>query len=168
MGNEFGQRREWNFDQALDWYVTEYPFHKGLQTLVADLNRFYREQAALHQHDFDAKGFEWIDCHDAGQSVLSYMRKCDEQIAIVVLNFTPVPRSGYRLGVPKAGYYRERFNSDSDYFGGSNMGNEGCAVAEPAPWMGHPWSVTLTLPPLAGIVLTAESSYQVRDERNVK
>ena len=164
MGNEFGQGNEWNFDQALDWYVLDYQLHIGLQALVGELNRLYREKAVLHEHDFEAKGFEWIDCHDAGQSVLSYMRKSDDEFAIVVLNFTPVPRVGYRLGVPKAGNYLECFNSDSAFFGGSNMGNEGCAVAEPAPYMGHPWSLTLTLPPLAGIVLIPETSWQAIDD----
>lgn len=156
MGSEFGQGTEWNHEQALDWHVLDYPLHQGVQGLVQELNHLYAREPALHDHDFEPLGFEWIDSHDAAQSVLSYIRKSGDQFIVVVLNFTPVPRQGYRLGVPKAGVYRERLNSDSHYFGGSNMGNNGAVVAEPMPWMGHPWSLNLTLPPLAGLVLIPE------------
>ncbi|MEN8129872.1 MAG: 1,4-alpha-glucan branching protein GlgB [Pseudomonadota bacterium] len=156
MGNEFAQPEEWKFDQSLDWQVLEAPLHRGLQSLVSELNRLYRERSALHYHDFNPEGFEWIDCHDAVQSVLSYQRKGLDELAVVVLNFTPVPRHAYRLGVPKGGIYRERLNSDSSFFGGSNVGNTGEVVAEPKPWMGHPWSLNLTLPPLAGLILTLD------------
>jgi len=156
MGNEFGQGREWNADASLDWAELEQSNNRGVQALIAELNRLYREVPAIHRHDFEARGFEWIDCHDAQQSVLSYQRRVGDDLVVVVLNFTPVPRPGYRLGIPRAGNYRERLNSDSRYFGGTNLGNEGMVVAEPTPSMGHPWSLNLTLPPLAGIVLIPE------------
>ncbi len=157
MGCEFGQGIEWNFNQALDWYVLDYPGHHGLQQLVADLNRHYREVPALHRYDFHGEGFEWIDCHDATQSVLSYRRKGDADEVVVVLNFTPVPRTEYRLGVPRAGVYRELLNSDSSYYAGSNTGNAGDLITEAVPWMGHAQSLCLTLPPLAGIVLRLQA-----------
>ncbi|HEB78724.1 MAG TPA: 1,4-alpha-glucan branching enzyme, partial [Methylothermaceae bacterium] len=106
--------------------------------------------------DFDSQGFEWIDCHDSAQSTLSYLRKSDEDFLLVVLNFTPVPRHDYRLGVPEPGVYQEIFNSDSLYYGGSNVGN-GWIEAEDIPWMGRPHSISITLPPLAGIVLCRQS-----------
>ena len=153
MGCEFGQGPEWDFNAQLEWYVTDYPNHQGVQKIVSDLNRLYRQHTALHRYDFDPQGFEWIDCHDAPQSVISYMRKSDDGFVIVVLNFTPVPREAYRIGVPQAGVYREIFNSDSNYYDGSNMGNGGAIASEDIPWMNRPCSVSLTLPPLAGIVL---------------
>ncbi len=156
MGCEFGQGREWNHDAALDWHLLEVPFHRGVQRLVADLNRLYRGLPALHRFDFQPQGFEWIDCHDAAQSVLSYLRRAGEEVAAVVLNFTPVVRHGYRVGVPFGGRWREVLNSDSAYYEGSNVGNGGWVEAEPVPWMGRPWSVVLTLPPLAGLVLVPE------------
>jgi 1,4-alpha-glucan branching enzyme len=153
MGNEMAQPKEWNFDQALDWQVLNEPLNHGLHSLVTELNHLYREIPALHYFDFESEGFDWIDCHDAAQSVLSYQRKGPEGFVVVALNFTPVPREAYRLGVPESGVYRERLNSDSSFFGGSNVGNAGAVVAEPKPWMGHPWSLSLTLPPLAGLIL---------------
>lgn len=155
MGCEFGQGTEWNFSKALDWYVLEYPFHSGLKQLVGDLNRLYRENPALHQYDFEQKGFEWIDCHDAPQSILSYLRRSTDEFAVMAFNFTPVPRQNYRIGVPEPGIYREVFNSDSRHYGGSDVGN-GAVTAEAKEWMGRPYSISLTLPPLAGVVLTSE------------
>ncbi len=155
MGNEFAQGREWNHATALDWDLLDVPQHRGVRDLVGDLNRLYRYQPALHHHDFDDRGFEWVDCHDSAQSTLSYLRKEGEEIMIVVLNFTPVPRMAYRIGVPRPGYYREVLNSDSTYYGGSNIGNGG-VIADAVPWMGRPYSLLLTLPPLAGIVLKPE------------
>ncbi len=151
MGCEFGQGSEWNFNQTLDWYVLEYPGHKGVQTLVKDLNKIYTSHPALFQHDFEEQGFEWIDCHDVNQSVISYRRKTDKEDLIIILNFTPVPREQYRIGVPAQGSYIEIFNSDSSYYYGSNTGN-GQALSEPIPWMNHDHSITVTLPPLAGII----------------
>lgn len=152
MGAEFGQGGEWNHDAELDWYVRDYAPHCGLQNLVGDLNRIYREERSLHRYDFDAAGFEWIDCHDAAQSVITYMRKSDGDFLVVALNFTPVPRHGYRIGVPRPGLYTEALNSDSSHYGGSNVGNTGKVYAQSIPWMGQPYSLTLTLPPLAGVV----------------
>ena len=153
MGCEFAQGEEWNDSKALDWYVMDYPGHKGMHTMVGDLNKMYKEIPPLHRYDFDEQGFEWIDCHDSEQSVLSYMRRDGDDIAIVILNFTPVPREGYRIGVPFDCKYQEVFNSDSEYYGGSNMGNNSLVGAEPKAWMNQPFSLSLTLPPLSGIVL---------------
>jgi 1,4-alpha-glucan branching enzyme len=152
MTNDIAQGREWNHDRELEWYLLQYPFHQGVQRLVADLNRLYRNEPALHRHDFDSSGFEWIDCHDSTQSVLSFLRKSDQGWLLVLLNFTPVVREDYRVGVPAAGSYRELFNSNSRHYGGSDLGN-GQVVTEPVAWMGRPVSLRLTLPPLAGIVL---------------
>ena len=153
MGSEFGQGEEWSEAHQLDWYVLDYPQHRGVQALVGDLNRLHRRFPALHRHDFEGQGFEWIDCNDAAHSLLIYLRRAGDETCVVVLNFTPVPRHGYRLGVPEGGTWQEIFNSDSHFYGGGNMGN-GLVQADPFPWMGRPWSLSLTLPPLAGIVLT--------------
>jgi 1,4-alpha-glucan branching enzyme len=153
MGCEFGQGTEWNFNTALDWYVLDYPNHRGIKNLVSDLNRLYRTKPALHQFDFDHQGFEWIDCHDSRQSIISYLRKTDNGFVIVILNFTPVPRHQYRIGVPVAGSYRELFNSDSEYYAGTNIGNNGLLHAENIAWMNREHSLSLTLPPLGSIVL---------------
>lgn len=153
MGCEFGQGEEWNESRSLDWYLLNYPVHQGVQTAIKDLNHLYRSLSALHYYDFAGEGFEWIDCHDSAQSVLSYLRLKDGDFVIVVLNFTPVPRTNYRLGVPKAGVYLERFNSDSTYYGGSNMGNSQTIRTDDITWMGQPYSINITVPPLAGIVL---------------
>ena len=152
MGCEFGQGTEWNCEQALDWYTLDYPLHNGIKTLVGDLNRLYTNSEELHKLDFDQNGFAWIDCHDAPQSILSYIRKTEDDFVIVALNFTPLPRHNYRLGVPKAGEYTEVFNSDSNYYGGSNIGNEGTIQTDDLPWMDQPCSINITLPPLAGII----------------
>ena len=153
MGCEFGQGDEWNFAESLQWYLLQFEHHKGIQSLIRDLNHLYRELPELHQHDFDWQGFEWVDCHDAAQSILSFQRKSDDDFIITVLNFTPVPRQHYRIGVPEPGCYTERLNSDSEYYGGSNTGNQPEIWTEERPWMGHPYSLELTLPPLAGIIL---------------
>lgn len=155
MGSEFAQGREWDSAGSLDWHLLDLPLHGGMQRLVRDLNRWYRGARALHYYDFDAQGFEWLDCHDAEHSVLSYMRRgAAGEVVLVVLNFAPVPRQGYRVGVPVAGRYRETFNSDSERYGGRNIGDGAKAVAaEEFPWMSRPYSVSLTLPPLAGIFL---------------
>ena len=152
MGCEFGQGAEWNFNKELDWYVLDYAHHKGVQSLVKDLNHLYRKHPALYQHDFDHQGFEWIDCHDVQQSIISYRRKTVYEDLIVVLNFTPVTREEYRIGVPTAGTYTEIFNSDSGYYDGGNVGN-GTALSEPTPWMNQPHSISLTLPPLGAVIL---------------
>ncbi len=166
MGSEFAQVSEWNFDQALEWDLLKYPFHQGVKTLLSDLNRLYATHPELHQFDFDHQGFEWVDCHDSAQSTLSYLRKDEEDFLLVALNFTPVPRHDYRLGVPESGGYQEIFNSDSSYYGGSNVGN-GWVEAEEIPWMGRPYSISITLPPLSGIVFCRQAEPAVLPEEQL-
>ncbi|MCG6868760.1 MAG: 1,4-alpha-glucan branching protein GlgB [Gammaproteobacteria bacterium] len=157
MGTEFGQGQEWNSTRVLDWYVLDYPYHQGVQRLVKQLNRLYSKLPALHQYEFDWRGFEWLDCNDADNSVLSFVRRGDNQFVVVVINLTPQPHHGYRIGVPDAGRYHEIFNSDSAFYAGSNMGNGGDAlIADVLPWMNRSYSISLTLPPLAAIVLQPE------------
>jgi 1,4-alpha-glucan branching enzyme len=157
MGTEFGQGLEWDSAGVLDWYVLEYPLHSGMQRLVRDLNHLYRESRALHGNEFEWHGFEWIDCHDSQQSILSFVRRAGDDFLVVVVNFTPVPRHGYRIGVPWLGGYREILNSDSHHYGGSNLGNgDGQLVAEELPWMSRAYSLTVTVPPLAAIVLAPQ------------
>jgi len=127
----------------------------GVQNLVRDLNRLYREEPALHRHEFEFSGFDWIDCHDAAQSVISYQRRAEHSALITAFNFTPVVRTGYRLGVPEHGSYRVLLNSDSAFYAGGNIGEQ-ILHTEPTPWMGHPCSLVLTLPPLAGVILKRE------------
>ena len=159
MGNEFGQRNEWYSQRELDWALLADAGHGGVQRLARDLNRIYRDTAALHELDFEQAGFAWIDCHDANQSVVSFVRRArDGSFAVVVLNFTPVPRHGYRIGVPAPGHYRELFNSDSRYYGGGDVGNNGRLEATSAPWMGQPAQLELALPPLAGLIVMPEGA----------
>ncbi len=154
MGSEFAQYEEWDEDATLSWQLLEYPNHQGVKTLLADLNNLYKTLPALHYHDFEVAGFEWIDCHDSEQSIISFLRKYNNQTMLVVLNFTPVSRENYRLGVPAAGTYKEIFNSDSNYYCGSNVGNNGYIHAEEFPWMNRVHSISLNLPPLGGLILT--------------
>ena len=154
MGCEFGQGIEWNHDKSLDWYLLQYDYHRGVKQLVGDLNHLYTGSSALHHFDFDYQGFEWIDCHDTDQSVLSYLRKNDQgEMMVIILNFTPIPRENYRIGVPGAGEYCEVLNSDSEFYAGSNLGNGGPLQAENIEWMNRSHSIVVSLPPLAGIVL---------------
>jgi 1,4-alpha-glucan branching enzyme len=153
MGTEFGQGLEWNSAAVLDWYVLQYPYHSGMQRLVKDLNHLYRRAPALHGNEFEWHGFEWIDCHDSDQSILSFVRRAGDRCMVVVVNFTPLPRHGYRIGVPQSGRYREVLNSDAGLYGGSNMGNGGELQAEAWPWMNRPCSLALTVPPLAAVIL---------------
>lgn len=151
MGGEFGQWREWIHDESLEWHLLDYPPHSGLKRWVEDLNRFYRGQPALYELDFDQAGFEWIDCNDVEHSVISLIRKgraCDDVIA-AVCNFTPATHFNYRIGVPQPGFWRELLNSDVREYGGSGQGNLGGAEAATIPLHGHPYSLTITLPPLA-------------------
>ena len=157
MGTEFGQGLEWNSAGVLDWYVLDYPLHEGVQRLVKDLCHLYRETRALYQYEFDWEGFEWIDCNDAQHSMLSYLRKAGSEFVVVVLNLTPVPRHHYRIGVPENGAYKEVMNSDSSFYGGSNIGNSGGSlVAQEQGWMGRPYSIEVTVPPLGAVVLQYE------------
>jgi len=153
MGCEFGQGSEWNEAEPLDWYVRQYPQHQGVQNLVADLNQLYCNNPALHKYDFEDQGFEWIDCHDSSQSILVYMRRDGDDTVLVALNFTPIPRQNYRIGVPFEGAYEEILNSDSEYYGGSNLGNGQHIQSQPQEWMNQPHSLELTLPPLGSIIL---------------
>jgi len=154
MGTEFGQGVEWNSTQSMDWYVLEYPNHQGVQKLVKDLNNIYHQSPALYHYEFDWRGFEWIDCHDSDQSVMSFVRRAGDEFLLVIVNFTPVPREQYRIGVPQDGAYVEIFNSDSEYYGGGNMGNGPHPLYSDAlPWMERSHSLTVTLPPLASIIL---------------
>ena len=156
MGCEFAQVREWNHDQSLDWHLLDDPRHAGVQRLVRDLNQLYRATPALFQLDFEPAGFEWMDHQDAAHSVLGFVRRGLEArcFTLVVCNFTPAVRTAYRIGVPQPGEYRERLNTDSVHYGGSNTGTPlGRATAEPIPWHGQPHSVLLTLPPLATVFL---------------
>jgi 1,4-alpha-glucan branching enzyme len=153
MGCEFGQGDEWHHDRVLDWYVLQFPHHAGVKKLVSDLNVLYKQQPALHRYDFDYQGFAWIDCHDTDQSVLSYLRRSDDEAIVVILNFTPVIRNHYRIGVPEAGNYEILFNSDATYYSGSNAGSPPTVMSENIAWMNQPVSLQLSLPPLAGLVL---------------
>jgi len=157
MGNEFGQGPEWNHDKSLDWHVLEYPLHNGLLKSVSDLNHLNRNHPALHYYDFERQGFQWLDCNDTEKSVLSYQRMSDDETVIVILNFTPITREDYRIGVDEPGYYSEIFNTDSEFYGGSNQGNSHGCNAEEKAWLDHPWSINVNLPPLAGIILKRKS-----------
>ena len=151
MGGEFAQRREWAHDGSLDWDLLDYPAHAGVLRWVSDLNTLYRSEPALHELDCDPSGFEWIDCGDAESSVLSLIRKAKSTatLVLVVCNFTPVPRSSYRIGAPRAGFWQERLNSDATNYGGSGTGNLGGVEASAAPIHGRPYSLEITLPPLS-------------------
>jgi 1,4-alpha-glucan branching enzyme len=159
MGGEFGQRREWDHDSSLDWHLLEQPLHAGVMRWVEDLNRVYRQVAPLHVNDCRPEGFRWVDASDATQSVLSFLRVGDseDETVLVVVNATPVPRHAYRVGVPRAGRWRELLNSDASEYGGSGLGNLGEVRAERVTWHGQPRSLSLTIPPLGILFLSARS-----------
>lgn len=159
MGGEFAQEREWNADASLDWNLLESPDHKNVQTLVKDLNQLYRNHSALHERDCEAEGFEWVDGGAADDNILSFIRwgSPDSKPCLIVCNFSPVPRHGYRVGVPYGGHWAEILNTDSHYYGGSDVGNNGGMEARPVPWHIKPYSLELTIPPLATIVFTHQS-----------
>jgi 1,4-alpha-glucan branching enzyme len=155
MGGEIAQDWEWNHDSQLDWAALEHPLHRGVQRLIGDLNRVYREQPALHAYDSDSLGFRWLVADDSANSVYAYYRagRADSPPVIAVCNFTPVPRLNYRLGAPRAGAWREILNSDAQIYGGSNLGNAGSVQATDIPSHGQAFSLQLTLPPLATVLL---------------
>ena len=159
MGCEFGQSREWNADGELDWWLLDAgPFHRGLQNFIADLNRLYTAEPALWQSDFEVAGFDWIDCTDNENSVLVFLRRdatTDTEL-VVILNLTPVPRPGYRIGLPKPGKWSEVLNSDAAVYGGSNLGNLGGVLAGEVPWQGQSSSAEFTLPPMSALVFRPE------------
>jgi 1,4-alpha-glucan branching enzyme len=159
MGDEIAQWREWNHDESLDWHLLEWRDHQGILALVRDLNALYRAQPALHQVDFEWQGYEWLELHDWENSVIAFLRRgrnANESI-VVVCNFTPVVREHYRVGVPAGGYYREVLNTDSECYGGSNVGNFGGAWGIPEPHAGRPFHVSLRLPPLGAVFLKSPS-----------
>jgi 1,4-alpha-glucan branching enzyme len=153
MGGEIGQWSEWAHDASLEWHLLSQPLHSALQRWVADLNRLYRAEPALHEHDIDPSGFEWIDCNDTESSVISLMRKggSHDDLLFVICNFTPVPRPNYRVGIPRGGFWEEVLNSDATLYGGSGWGNLGGLHAVPVPLHGRSHSLTLTLPPLSAL-----------------
>lgn len=154
MGGEFGQWDEWNHDKSIDWHLLRFKPHRCLQKYVVDLNHLYQSEPALYEVDFHYKGFEWIDFRDTDQSVISFIRKAKDlhNFLVVVCNFTSVPRIGYRIGVPEKCFYNEMLNSDSQLYGGSNLGNAGGINADKIPWHGRPYSITITLPPLSVLI----------------
>ena len=155
MGNEFGQFAEWSEERSLDWHLLDYEKHAQMQAWTRDLNHLYREQPALWQLDFDARGFHWIEANDAETSVYSYIRYAEDRsdFLVVVLNCTPVARENYRIGAPESGYYCELLNSDASYYGGGNVGNQGGAHSDDIASHGMPYSINLRLPPLAILIL---------------
>jgi 1,4-alpha-glucan branching enzyme len=158
MGGEFGQEREWNHDASLDWHLLDDPFHAGVKRLIGDLNRVYRSQPALYARDADPGGFAWLVGNDRDNSVFAWARRGrDDELVVVVSNMTPVPRLGYRIGVPLPGYYRELINTDALDYGGSGLGNLGGVAAEAREAHGHPHSIEVTLPPLATMMFGRES-----------
>ena len=155
MGSEIGQTAEWNSENQVEWWLLQFEVHGKFQSYCRALNELYRSEAALHEVDFQGSGFEWIDFHDAENSIISFVRyaKRREDYLVFVCNFTPTPHAKYRIGLPEAGPHREIFNSDSETFGGSNMGNGGFVIVEAVASHGRPASASLTLPPLGVLVL---------------
>ena len=155
MGQEFAQGAEWNHDHSLDWHLTGHPLHRGVQLLVRDLNRLQRELPALHAMDCEPAGFAWIDANDGDNSTYAWLRMAgeDEHPVAVVSNMTPVPREGFRLGLPREGFWAERLNTDAETYGGANLGNAGGVRAIPVAAHGQPFSAMMTLPPLATVFL---------------
>ena len=154
MGCEFGQWTEWNHDTELQWDLLQWDTHRGVQKMMGDLNRLYKNEPALHQVDFDGAGFEWVDCQSRGDSVLTYIRRAKDpqDFVVVCSNFTPVPRTGHLVGVPQGGWYKEIFNSDSQYYGGSNVGSfPGVQSSQPGHH-GRPAKIAINLPPLATVI----------------
>jgi 1,4-alpha-glucan branching enzyme len=158
MGSEFGQSAEWAHERSLDWHLLQYDVHKGVQTLLRDLNTFYKNEPALYQHAFDNKGFRWIDYGDRDNSVIAFQRLSDhkEDLLVVVCNFTPEVRYQYRIGVPYRGQWKEVFNSDQQRYAGSDVINSGLIPTSPVKYHGQDYSISLTLPPLAITVLKLE------------
>ncbi|MCM8808816.1 MAG: 1,4-alpha-glucan branching protein GlgB [Candidatus Omnitrophica bacterium] len=155
MGGEFGQINEWDYQKELDWYLLEREEHKKTKKFISDLNRLYKEEKAIHEIDFSPEGFEWIDFSDYEKSIISFLRRSidKDNFIIAIFNFTPIPRFNYRIGVPLKSHYQEIFNSDSNYYGGSNIGNFGIVKVEDIPFHNRPFSISLNLPPLGAIIL---------------
>jgi 1,4-alpha-glucan branching enzyme len=160
MGGEIGQWSEWAHDRSLDWDLLQHPMHSSLKRWVSDLNRVYRSEPALYEHDIDPAGFEWVDCNDAESSVISLLRKgaTTQDLVLVVCNFTPVPRMNYRIGAPRGGYWQEILNSDATIYGGGGWGNLGGADAAPVSLHGRTHSLTLTLPALSAVFFKSRAA----------
>jgi 1,4-alpha-glucan branching enzyme len=159
MGSELGQWREWTHEESLEWQLLQYLPHQGLQQWVRDLNQFYRNEPSLFELDFEEDGFEWVDCGDWEENVISYVRRCrsTKDTILVVCNFTPVPRHQYRVGVPHGGFWKESLNSDAQEYGGSGQGNFGGVDASAISCHGRSHSLSLTLPPLGIIAFKKEA-----------
>ena len=149
QGIEFGQWREWDHNQSLDWHLRQSPMHDGLRRFVQHLNWLYVHEPAYYELDDSSEGFEWIDSNDSDNTVWSFMRKGRNQTLVFVVNATPVVRGGYRLGVSAPGFYEEILNTDAETYGGSNVGNWGGRPAEHWAWQGRPYSILVDLPPLS-------------------
>jgi 1,4-alpha-glucan branching enzyme len=151
MGQEIGQRDEWNHDASVPWWILEFEPHRKLQNLARELNRIYSSNPALYEVDFHYTGFEWIDFRDAESSIIAFLRRAEDPADFILFccNFTPMPREAYDFGVPEPGLYEEILNTDSEFFGGSNIGNGGLLSTNPIPKHNHPQSLSVTLPPLA-------------------
>lgn len=159
MGGEFAQRHEWQHDYSLDWHENNNPDHQGIQRVVRDLNKFYKDHPALYENNFSSEGFEWINADDAAHSVIAWIRKAEDEQLIFIANFSPVVWNNYRVGVPKLGFYQEVFNTDNLYYGGSDQLNAGRLETSPIPYNGKTHSLSLTLPPLGMIILQFNDTY---------
>jgi 1,4-alpha-glucan branching enzyme len=155
MGGEFGQIKEWDFQNSLDWHLLDYPFHVGIKNIITDLNGLYKNEPALYENQFSPEGFEWINYSDHQNAVMTFIRKGNniKNDLIIVCNFTQVVRSNYRIGLPRKGKLKEIFNSDSSKYEGSNVANNGIVASEASPYDSRDYSIELHLPPLALIVL---------------
>jgi 1,4-alpha-glucan branching enzyme len=156
MGSEFGQWDEWSERRELDWVIAGMDRHAGLRNLLHDLNHLYRENPALYVYEFNGEGFQWLSCDDADNSVLAFIRRSKYESVVCAFNFTPVPRESYIIGVPEPGTYRELLNSDAAWYGGTDKGNGGGVTAKQRSEHGYEYSLELTLPPLAGLILQKE------------
>ncbi|MEO8848102.1 MAG: alpha amylase C-terminal domain-containing protein, partial [Casimicrobiaceae bacterium] len=158
MGGEFAQWREWDHDRSLDWHLADYPLHAGMQRWIRDLNLALARSPALHARDFDADGFAWVDASDTANSIVSFVRSApgDGPLVLVVCNLTPIVRNDYRIGVPRAGRWRELLNSDASCYGGSGIGNLGGADTQSIAAHGHPQSIALSLPPLCALFFESD------------
>jgi 1,4-alpha-glucan branching enzyme len=157
QGCEFGQEEEWKYDRSLDWHLLDDPGHKGMQTLIRDLNAVYSDQRALWTRDFDHEAFWWLEPNDADNNVFAFARVGkDDELLVCVMNLSPVPREGYRLGLPRAGRWVEALNTDAEVYGGGNVGNLGGVETQDVHWHNQPQSAELTLPPLGVLYLVPE------------
>jgi 1,4-alpha-glucan branching enzyme len=163
MGCEIAQEAEWNYDRSLDWHLLESHEHQGVQALVRQLNQLYREEPALWEVDFSHEGFRWLEANDAAGNVIAFARlsRDGERVVVMVANLSPVPRYGYRVGMPTPGRWREALNTDSALFGGSDVGNLGAVEATDESWHGQPYSAEVTLPPLGVVYLVPEGQEPV-------